>query len=788
VRRGVRLPDDATQRRRRVAMLPAELRVRGAQVLSSFRERVGLALRQETVGGTPRGLTRELRSEPSRVAPVARRRLAEGVLPGMRDVSSTVGVLRRLRPDAESSARCRADRAVDGVFDLLGHERVSFGNPIDWHLDPSSGTRAPRRHWSRIAYLDPATVGDYKLLWELNRHQHLVTLGQAYAYSGDSRYARAFATQLSAWIAENPPRLGVNWASSLEVSYRAISWLWALQLFAEAPELTDELLLSGLESLRRHATHVERYLSTYYSPNTHLTGEALGLLYLGTALPVFDAAQRWRSVGWDILREQLFRQVRPDGTYFEQALYYHRYTADIFHHALLLSDANAWPRDAAMRDRVERLDEFLVHAAHPDGTMPLVGDDDGGRLMRLDARSTRDVRPTLATGAALFGRSDMRYAGGDAVEECLWLLGEPGAIALSAIQPAAPPERSRGFPDGGFYVMRDGWDRSATWALVDGGPHGWLNCGHAHADALSLEVATGGRSVLTDSGTYSYTGTERDLFRATSSHNTATVDGQSSSLTRGKFHWGHIARTTVHDWLVSPTADFWRGSHDGYMRLADPATHERSILFVHGRYFVVLDVIEAAGAHEWSLHWHCAPELTLRGGGASDAQVLDPTRPGGTLLQLSILGDGRLSEGRSWRSEAYGAKREAASAEYTSSGTGRQTAVTLLVAGAAHARAQTDAGGRQSACVVGARFQDRIVRRGAAESLELAGATTDAECAVMTTGPDGTPEHLYLLGATFVEGRGLERLSIVEGSPFSARYALGRWWADPFPTRPSGQS
>jgi hypothetical protein len=765
------------------------LRVRGAQALSSFRERLGLALSQEStsVSRSPRGLARDLRAEPSRAASAARQRLAEGLLPGLRNVPTTVAMLRRLRPDAESSTRCRADRAVDGVFDLLGHEHVSFGDPIDWHLDPSSGTRAPLRHWSRIAYLDPATVGDYKLVWEVNRHQHFVTLGQAYAYSRDSRYARAFATQLSGWIQANPPRLGVNWASSLEVSYRAISWLWALQLFAEAPELTDELLLTALESLRRHAGHVERYLSTYYSPNTHLTGEALGLLYLGSALPVFAAAERWRVTGWDILREQLFRQVRPDGTYFEQALYYHRYTADIFHHALLLADANAWPRDAAARERVERLDAFLVHASRPDGTVPLVGDDDGGRLMRLDGISTRDARPTLATGAALFGRSDMRCIGGDAVEECVWLLGEQGASALAAIRPAAPAQCSQAFRDGGFYVLRDGWGSNATWALVDGGPHGFLNCGHAHADALSLEVAVGGRSVLTDSGTFGYTGIERDQFRATSSHNTATVDGESSSLTRGPFHWSHIARTAVHDWLASPEIDFWRGSHDGYTRLADPATHERSILFVHGRYFVVLDTIAAAGAHAWSLHWHCAPGLALRADGANNVQVTDPSRADGTLLQLLALGDGRLTEGLSWRSETYGEKRQAAHLEYASVGAGRQSTVTVLVPGTARARLRADAEAPQSADVVGAQFQDRIVRRGSAESLELAGVTTDAACAVSMGASDGTPERLYLLGATFVEGRGLERQSITSSAPFVARYELGRWWAEPFPPRLSGQ-
>ena len=784
MRRGVRLPEDPTQRRRTVTTLPAELRVRGAQALSSLRERVGIALGNGN-GGTPRApleVSRELRDDSAGIAAAARARLAQGLLPGLREVRTTVSLLRRARPDAESGTRCRADRAVDGVFDLLGHERVNVGAHIDWHRDPSTGTRAPMRHWSRIDYLDPTVVGDYKLLWELNRHQHFVTLGQAYAYSRDTRYAKAFASQLASWIDANPPRLGVNWASSLEVSYRAIAWLWALQLFADAAELTDELLLAALESLRRHATHVERYLSTYYSPNTHLTGEALGLLYLGTALPVFEASERWRTTGWSILREQLFRQVRADGTYFEQALYYHRYTSDIYHHALLLADANGWAEERALHDRVERLDEFLVHAIHPDGTVPLVGDDDGGRLLRLDGLPTRDARPTLSTGAAMFGRSNMRCAGGDAVEECLWLLGKRGATALAATAPAAPSELSRGFRDGGFYVMRDGWRTTSTWALLDGGPHGAINCGHAHADALSLELSVGGRPVLTDCGTFSYTGAERDLFRATAAHNTATVDGESSSLMEGQFHWRHIARTTVHAWETSPSADFWQASHDGYRRFADPATHERSVLFLHDRYLVVLDTIAAEQAHEWSLHWHVASGLALRELGQHQASIADPSRPDAPLVEIVSLGDGVLRHGTSWRSEAYGSRREAASVTYEARGHGRQRAVTLLLPAPARARVRAAEPGCTSVEVVGGALRDTVICRATAPTMTAAGLSTDAECAVVTGG-EGGPERLYLLGATFVEGDGLERRQVAAGAVFSARREDGRWVARPIQDR-----
>jgi hypothetical protein len=790
MRRGVRLPVDGSARGRTAATLPAELRVRGGQAIASLGERVGLAISGGVAHSprAPRGVRRELRGDLARILSTAREGLASGILPGLRNVGATVAMIRRACPDAESGTRCRADRAADAVFDLLGHERVSFGDPIDWHLDPSSGLRAPRRHWSRIAYLDPSIVGDYKLLWEVNRHQHFVTLGQAYAYSRDSRYADAFVEQLTSWIDANPPRVGINWASSLEVSYRAISWIWALQLFAEAPELTDRVLARALESLRRHAVHISRYLSTYYSPNTHLTGEALGLLYLGTALPMFQDAHRWRALGWEILREQLFRQVRADGTYFEQALYYHRYTADIYQHALMLADANGWAREAAMWERSERLVEFLIHAVHPDGTVPLVGDDDGGRLMRLDGLPTRDARPTLATGAALFGRSDMRHVAGGSVEECLWLLGDVGAAALASRPPVAPACGSRAFHDGGFYVMRDGWEPTSTWALVDGGPHGSLNCGHAHADALSIEVATGGYPVLTDAGTFCYTGKERSTFRATSSHNTVTVDGESSSIVGGLFHWRHVARTTTREWAATPSFAYWSGTQDGYARLADPVLHERRVLFLNGRYLVVLDAIAANGAHEWTSHWHTAQGLTVESGEESaSATILDPAREEVSLLKLLVLGNGRLIVGRSWQSEVYGAKLETPSLAYTSSGTGRQTSVTLLIPGSTRSRALSAADSGAGVEVVGSQYQDTVVRRGRAPSLDIAGVTSDAECAIVSRGVGGIAERLFLLGASYAVGTGLERQAIAPGALFSARLELGQWRAESDRARPSVQ-
>jgi hypothetical protein len=47
------------------------------------------------------------------------------------------------------------------------------------------------------------------------------------------------------------------------------------------------------------------------------------------------------KTGKRILLNQLARHVRPDGVYFEQSSYYHRYTTDFYAHFLILSEPAA---------------------------------------------------------------------------------------------------------------------------------------------------------------------------------------------------------------------------------------------------------------------------------------------------------------------------------------------------------------------------------------------------------------------------------------------------------------
>ncbi len=572
-----------------------------------------------------------------------------------------------------------ANRICEGKFDLLGLQEVSFGNPIDWHLEPTSGKQIPPLHWSKLDFLDAEIAGDKKVTWELNRHQYFSKLGQAYRFTGDEKYAREFVSHLEAWMDANPPKLGINWASSLEVAFRSISWLWAFYFFKDSQSLSPETFQRALKFMYLNGRHLESYLSTYFSPNTHLTGEALGLFYLGLLLPEFKDAERWRHLGTKILLEQIPIHVKKDGVYFEQSSYYHRYTTDFYLHFLILSRANRIELPPEVEQALVLLLEHLMYITRPDGSTPFFGDDDGGRLVKLDVRPANDFRSTLATGAVLFNRADFKFVAGDAYEEVFWLLGQEGVKQYESMVAHEPAGKSKPFYEGGYFVMRDGWTTDSNYLLFDCGPHGMLNCGHAHADALAIDVAASGRTLLVDPGTFTYTGSEemRNWFRSSQAHNTITVDNQSSSVPSGPFTWHTTARCNLNSWISTEQFDYVSGEHHGYERLSDPVLHTRSILFLKRGYWVIRDRLTCQDAHQASLRFQLDSNCNAEIRPSSDHPHLVET----SGFEIHSFSTGKASPNMesAWVSKCYGEKEPAPAYVFSTQFQGDYEVITFLV-------------------------------------------------------------------------------------------------------------
>ena len=522
------------------------------------------------------------------------------------ELPDRVRLLRETLP-AEAEAVVReAEEICRHQFRLLGYPDLNYGVTIDWHLDAVSGKRAPLRPWFKIHFLHYDEVGDHKVIWELNRHQHLVVLAKAWCLTRKNKYLDEITSQWYSWQAANPYPLGINWASSLEVAFRSLSWLWLLALLADCPQIPEVLPSDVVSALTLSGRHIERYLSTYFSPNTHLLGEAVALFFIGTLFPQLAAASRWRKRGWQILLQEMDRQVRPDGLYFEQSLYYHVYALDFFLHSRILAARNEIAIPAAFDEKIEKMLDVLQSLAQtgaPEG----FGDDDGGRVFNPRRNRTEHLTDPLAMGAALYP-----HRGGVTVtEEAIWLLGSQFTYETSS-RPASSQLESRSFSDAGLYVMAD--ENANMQLVIDAGPQGTGRCGHGHADAMSISVSGGGRRWLIDSGTGSYVATseERATLRATAAHNTLRVDHLDQAVPDGPFAWNSIPRVKADRWIVGDSFNFFEGSHEGYMRLANPVTHRRFVFLLKGEFWLVRDLAEGSGIHDLEIFWHYAQDLTVR--------------------------------------------------------------------------------------------------------------------------------------------------------------------------------
>lgn len=660
----------------------SELLSRGGQAVSAYRDQMGLGERDLSDGEFFKLLDRRRFRDPDAVA----ERVAKVFFQNADEhfFRSFVGDIGQGFRDAVGNEVCdafvsRADLLLEGRFDLLGYKNLYVGTEVDWHLEPISGLRAPVKHWKEFDELDTSETGDKKIVWELNRHQHFFILGVAYTLTRDERYAFMFVEHLLSWIEQNPCGVGINWTSSLEAAFRSVSWVWALNLFRHSAALTPEILKEAVKALYLHGRHIEKYLSKYYSPNTHLTGEALALYYLGTQLPFLQKAKHWTKLGSDILLDEITKQILPDGVYFEQSTWYQRYTVDFYSHFFVLRSLAGDPqydkRNLAADERYFAALEFMMYITRPDGTTPLIGDDDGGRMLPITMAAADDFRGSLALGASILGRGEMKYVARKALDEVFWLTGSEGVARYAKLNSRRPKAASREFAAGGYMVMRDGWADTDTVLIVDHGEVGSLSGGHGHADALSIDLSLNGRTLLVDPGTYSYHESRemRDLFRMSAAHNTATIDDRSSSRPSGVFRWGERAETQLAAALTDARFDHFAGQTRGFDTIEGGAAHEREILFLKNDYIIIRDLIAVKGSHECQLNFHYAAGTKVSTG-------IDGAYAGSKRHRIFCFGDeGRWLRKESWVSREYGNKTNAPFLRYLSTGRGMQEFFTFIM-------------------------------------------------------------------------------------------------------------
>lgn len=508
-------------------------------------------------------------------------------------------------------------RFMDGHVGALGYKWRWRDMPGVWHEAPDSGERWPQRFFGAIPYLAGNPFGDIRVAWEPSRLQHLIELALIADSGGDQHAIEAvqlLERQFLSWCKDNPAWCGIHYISAMECGLRIIAVAYALDM--TRGRLVDSVSVwSGYTQLvESHARLIERRLSLHSSLGNHTIAECAGLVYAGILFPEMKDAALWLETGLSILEAEASHQILPDGGGVEQSFWYHLFVLDLYGlvAALLTSRLHTVP--LSIEDALERGRNFLGNLGTAPGNLPAVGDGDSGfalsRYLNLGWQGSSIKKASLVT-----------------------------------------------FNDAGYTIIRCS-ARPGLKLLMDHGNLGKPpSYGHGHADALSVIVRLGGKELLTDSGTYTYTGDPlwRNYFRSTRAHNTVCIDGLDQSRQETAFLWSHPFHAELLDSIEGNDGEVrLLARHDGYLHVG--VTHWRSVIVKPSGVVWILDYLDGTGEHECELNWHLDAKVTWR-----DGAYIAELESGSVVMEILggelAVASGQMKPIIAWKSDCYGCKK-----------------------------------------------------------------------------------------------------------------------------------
>ncbi|UNK19164.1 heparinase II/III family protein [Paenibacillus sp. N3/727] len=450
--------------------------------------------------------------------------------------------------------------------------------------------------------IDWGFIPDHDVEWAymLNRHRYWQALGQAFALTGDEKYAAALCRQLEDWINRNPvPDRPVNdnltWRT-IEAGLRCANWIKALRYVKDSPLLTPLLLAKVLISLHEHGHYLASSFTSWKKISNWGVLETCGLYHVAMFIPEFSHADDWKRLCEQRLKETARIQIMADGIHWEQSPTYHHEVLACYLDCIYAARINGIELDDDFRRTVHQMATASLYWAKPNHRQPLLGDSDDS-----------DIRSLLTYAAWLFQDSILRFGGHQRMDyDNAWLFGGEGIRNYDRLRAELPANLSYPFAHSGHYVMRTGWEPRDLYLYFHCGP---LGGGHGHADLLHFDLHAYGRDLLTDLGRYNYSDHTplRKKLKESASHNTTIVDGIGFTEIVSTWDFGRIAKPSGCRWISKPGYDYVEGGHDGYLHLDDPVYPLRRIIFIKPYYWLLVDSFTCKESHTFTQRFHFAP-------------------------------------------------------------------------------------------------------------------------------------------------------------------------------------
>ncbi len=529
-------------------------------------------------------------------------------------------------PEHFQALRQKTDAALKNQFSELGSGYTDvddgFGG-VRWAEDFKSGVTWTNEHFLRVPIIKPDSVSDIKTVWELSRFQFAVSLGQMEILTGEPSYRKTFVNLIDDWQRKNPYPLGPNWTCAMELAFRAINIITALELFHQTKPLAPAFLKALYTSLYQHGRHIRANLenSGRGLSSNHYLADLIGLLTLGALFDKLPDGQEWVSFAVAELEIEIQEQTTDDGFCYESSANYHLMTLEFYLYTLTFCRKNEIALSVPFVRALQKGLDITSELRDTTGALPNIGDNDSGRLLKLAERKDRDPEWLLFWGLM----EGLEPNGFDpescATPESLWLFGgrrlqrdieSTNEDCFSAKSHHA--SYSKYFKSAGIVKMAHD-DLSLTVNVSDIGVSGIG--GHKHNDQLALTMSWGDTQCIIDSGTLTYTAneSERNRLRSVQAHSTVQIDGVETNrfLPGYLFAIRKCGVPKVTSWLSTRELDLLQAEHNCYQRLTGAPIINRSVYFDKlARFWLIKDTVsftkgQSIGKH--SAKWRLSSAL-----------------------------------------------------------------------------------------------------------------------------------------------------------------------------------
>jgi len=521
--------------------------------------------------------------------------------------------------DETETSRKKIDAILENCFEF-NHETYRLPESFDWSENPSTDIE-----WSIL----------------LHKFYYAVGLGMAFHETKDENYLQKWIDLTSSWINTVP----LGFLPSDVAGRRIQNWIYAHYYFVTlnpSLQLPPIFYMQFLKSLNDQVVHLIDHLTP---ARNHRTLELYSIFLVAVVFPELKEADLWLDFAKKELMKNIQSDILPDGVHCELSTDYHHIVLKNYLNILKLASLNKISMPETMDAQVKKALVFSLYVHKPDGAIPALSDGDVGSFLDL-----------LKEGYGRYGSEEMRYAATKGQS------GDP------------PLERSKGFAESGYYILRSGWGNGTEpyederYLVFDCGPLGAGN--HGHLDCLSFEMAAYGQSLIVDPGRYTYDESGetnwRVQFRGTAYHNTVLVDRKNQ--TDYAFHKkkykikGPEPDHEIKAFISGDGFDFIHGMARSH---AYEAVHERKIFFAASEYWIVSDLLRAENAHDYDRLFHLSDRAEGKVSVHRDRETLRVNAPHLVMAQAQDP-EVTLVVEAGWVSPSYGVRHPAPVLRYAS--------------------------------------------------------------------------------------------------------------------------